>query len=527
MSEPIVNVPLEGSSAEAAHTPGTALKRGELGFAEVLFQALSSAAPGLSVTLAVIIGASFAGGALSLALVAALVGILLVASCIGQMAQRFPSAGGFYTFVSVGLHPSLGPMVAWLYLAVWIVFPSTLFLPFGNFIASTAHSDWGWSEKPTWIIAAAVCMCLVFTFVYLGARFSTNVGIILGMTEFLILGVLAVTLIIEAGSSNTLSVFTTSHADVKGFVGASGIFAGMVYAIYGFVGFENVVPLAEEAKEPRRSVVKALLLSPLILGVFIIFCTYAVTVYFGVSNFVNFPAFNGGDAWIGVTKEVWHSGWYILLLALLNSCIASANGATNAGTRHIYSMGRINLLPPQFARTTPRRGVPILALGAIAVVSLGATYITGLVLDGGPLQAFGFLGTIETATAILLYLLVAVACLVYFLRNRATDPGYNVLLHTVVPILAIVVMIPALMASVGVGSSIFSFITPLPDPFNYAGWMTLGWLILGIVYAAWIWIKHPNRALATEHIFIDEPQAAEEPSGLETPPPALGAETTA
>jgi amino acid transporter len=96
------------------------------------------------------------------------------------------------------------------------------------------------------------------------------------MVEFLIVGALAVTLIAKAGGHNTVSVFTTSHADVKGFVGFSGVFGAMIYAIYAFVGFGHVVPLAEEAKNPRRNVMLAALLSPVILGVFIIFCTYLV-----------------------------------------------------------------------------------------------------------------------------------------------------------------------------------------------------------------------------------------------------------
>ena len=49
-------------------------------------------------------------------------------------------------------------------------------------------------------------------------------------------------------------------------------------------------------------------------------------------------------------------------------------------------------------------------------VSVAVTLVTGLWLD--PLRAFAFLGTIETAVAILLYILVVLACLVYFLRNR-------------------------------------------------------------------------------------------------------------
>jgi len=282
----------------------------------------------------------------------------------------------------------------------------------------------------------------------------------------------------------------------------SGIIGGMIYAIYGFVGFENVVPLAEEAREPRRSVLRASLLSPLILGLFIIFCTYAATVYFGPSRFSEFLSYNDGAPWFGITQEVWHMGWYVLLFALLNSAIASANGATNAGIRHLFAMGRIQLLPSAFARTNPTTGTPIFALRTVLIISVVLTLVTGLVLDGGPLQAFGFLGTIETCVAILLYALVALSCLVYFLRHRSEE-GFNPMLHVVVPILALIVMIPALMAAIGVGSAIFPFIAPLPAPLNIAGYISFVWLIAGIVYAAWVWRTHPDRARQTETVFVD------------------------
>lgn len=480
---------------------GGGLRRGELGFWEVLFQALTSAGPGLGVTLAVIVGANFAGGALPLSLVLALVGILLVAACIGEMAKRFPSAGGFYTFVSNGLHPSVGTMVAWLYLIVWAVFPSTLFLPFGAFTASTLNDWWGWSYDVSWVAAALFCIVLVGWLVGRGASLSMRAAIVLGIIEFGVLGALAVTLIVRAGDANTLAVFTPDYADVAGFTGLSGLIGGMIYAIYGFVGFENVVPLAEEAKDPRRTVLRVSLLAPLILGLFIIVCTYAAAVYFGAEQFAQFPASNGGDAWIGLSKDVWGVGWYVLLFAILNSAVASANGAANAGIRHVYAMARIDLLPRALARSDEATGTPVVALRLLMVVSVVLTLVTGLVLDGGPLEAFGFLGTIEVAVAILLYGLVSLSCLVYFVRTRPAD--FNPLLHVVVPVLAILVMIPTLMAAIGVGTSVFPFISPLPSPFNVGGYIALGWLVLGICFAGWVWRTHPERARATETVFID------------------------
>jgi hypothetical protein len=167
----------------------------------------------------------------------------------------------------------------------------------------------------------------------------------------------------------------------------------------------------------------------------------------------------------------------------------------------MFAMGRIRLLPSQFAQVDERHGTPITALIVLTGISVATTLVAGLA-TGSPLEGFAFLGTIETATAILLYLLVALACLVWFVRNRPAR--FNPFLHVVVPILAIVVMIPALMAAVGIGSGIFSFITPLAYPLNVAGYIALGWLIAGVVYAIYFWRRHPDRVRATERVFIEE-----------------------
>jgi hypothetical protein len=45
-----------------------------------------------------------------------LVAFLFVASSIGQLAKHLSSAGGFATYTSRGLHPSVGFMVSWLYI---------------------------------------------------------------------------------------------------------------------------------------------------------------------------------------------------------------------------------------------------------------------------------------------------------------------------------------------------------------------------------------------------------------------------
>jgi amino acid transporter len=80
------------------------LAREAIGLREVLFQSITHMAPAAAVAFSIIVGAPFGAGALPLAVVLALIACLLVASSIGQLARHLPSAGGFYTYVSRGLH---------------------------------------------------------------------------------------------------------------------------------------------------------------------------------------------------------------------------------------------------------------------------------------------------------------------------------------------------------------------------------------------------------------------------------------
>jgi amino acid transporter len=94
------------------------LARGAIGLREVLFQSVTSMAPAGAVALSIAAGATYAGGALPLAVLLALVACLLVASSIGQLAKHLPSAGSIYTLaigLPIGIH--FGPTTAFIFLA--------------------------------------------------------------------------------------------------------------------------------------------------------------------------------------------------------------------------------------------------------------------------------------------------------------------------------------------------------------------------------------------------------------------------
>ena len=74
----------------AQSAPSAGLAREAIGLREVLFQSITHMAPAAAVAFSIIVGANFAAGALPLSVLFALVGCLLVAVSIGQLAKQLP-----------------------------------------------------------------------------------------------------------------------------------------------------------------------------------------------------------------------------------------------------------------------------------------------------------------------------------------------------------------------------------------------------------------------------------------------------
>ena len=128
-----------------------ALAKNAIGLREVLFQSVTHMAPAAAVAFSIPAGALYAARALPLATLLALVACMFVAVSIGELAKHLPSAGGFYTYTSKGLHPSIGFLVAWAYAGAEALIASFLFLNFAFVLADALNSEFGWTKYTWWV----------------------------------------------------------------------------------------------------------------------------------------------------------------------------------------------------------------------------------------------------------------------------------------------------------------------------------------------------------------------------------------
>ena len=476
------------------------LERNAVGLAPTLFQSITHMAPAAAVAFSIIVGVPYAGGSIPLSVLLALIACLLVAISIGQLARHLPSAGGLYTFSSRGLGTAVGFLVAWGFMMAEPIVAPLLYLIFGNELAANLNSHFGW---PLWLWApfAVVAGLIVWVLTYRGIRLSTQTGVGLGIFEIAVFTALAITLIVAAGGHNTLSVFGPNVGNAKGL---GSVFPGMIFAILAFIGFEASAPLGEEAKDPRRTIPRAVFLSALLIGLFYLLSYYAASVYFGPDKMAaKFISYNGGDPWSGMAQTVWGPGIVIVILAVLNSAIANSNAGVNAATRVGYALARVGLLPRALGRIHPRFRTPYVAVhvqsagGIVLAVALG-------IVAGGPLNAFALLGTVATIIVVAIYILTNLSNLVFYLREHRAE--FNIFLNGIVPIVGSVIFLPALVAAFGIDFAGLGIVALTP-PSNLAPLIIGIWMLAGVILLIYFSNRQPQRISDTGRVFLDDPGA--------------------
>jgi hypothetical protein len=78
----------------------------------------------------------------------------------------------------------------------------------------------------------------------------------------------------------------------------------------------------------------------------------------------------------------------------------------------------------------------------------------------------------------------------------------NPLLNVVVPILGIIIFIPVLIAAFGIDFAGLG-IAGLTSPANYAPWIVLVWLAIGVVVFLYLNSRAPGRIQETAKTFIE------------------------
>jgi APA family basic amino acid/polyamine antiporter len=402
------------------------------------------------------VAAHQAGPAVALAFVLASIACFLAGLCYAEFAAMMPISGSAYSYAYVTLGELAAWIVGWSLVIEWLFSASLVAISWSGYVQA-ALREWGLSLPPLLarapftldvhrhMLATGACFDLPAAAVVLactalliaGTRTSAAVN-----TAIVLAKVLALVVLVVVGAHyvqpGNWRPFIPRNAGSFGQFGWSGLARGAGILFFAYLGFDGVSTLAEEARNPQRTL-------PLSLFASLLICT---ALYVGVSLVITgladyrslavadplYYALSAAQAPLGPVKALVS---FVALVGLVSVVLACIVGQV----RIFYSMARDGLLPPALARVSGPHRTPV--IGTLLTGGVAAT-IAGVI----PLATLGELISLGTLLA---FTVVCVGVLVL----RRIDPTARRPFRTpwvpVIPVLGIVSCL-TLMASLPGGT---------------------------------------------------------------------------
>lgn len=412
------------------------LRQNAIGTTEVTFTSIANQSPGSAVALNFSFAVLFAGAALPLALVVALIGTLFLASTVIQFSRHLNSASGFGLWVGRGFGPRAGLITSWIALFYGLLFPAETTVIMGVVLHDQLQPV---GVDLPWQFYNVVLLVIVTTIAYIGVRGSARVAVVFGVIEIAIFLILGFFLVTRHQTHNTVAVFKPS-------TGILGLTWGLIYGFLSFSGFESVASLGAEARNPRRTIGRSAFLAVFGVGIFLIFLGYAGVVGWGSKNLTggvgkSFFA-NNSFPYGTLASRIWEPAHWFVLFAVTTSTVAVCLAATNFAARYIYTLSRERVLPSALGRVHPRHRTPFTAIVVVFLVSLALSLILGGLW--GPLLAFSFLATAFTFGWIFMFGFANTALPFFYRKHHPAE--YSPWKHIVLPTIGTLMLVPALVS---------------------------------------------------------------------------------
>ena len=443
----------------SATTHSYGLRREILSPMETLAQSVSTIAPTATPAITIPLVFALAGNGTWLAYVLATIAVLLVAWCIGRFASHSSSPGSLYSYAAMILPPWLSSIAAWSLLLAYVATASSTIGGLYQYAIFFVGQSGIHALQSVLISLLMTCGCVWIA--WRDVKISARLMLWIEATSVTLILTLVVLVLARHGFH-----IDTDQLHLRHMTG-SGLRLGLVLAIFSFVGFESATTMGAEARNPLKSIPRAVILSAVFAGAFFTLCAY--TEVMGLGAF-------GQD--LGTSQAPLHllaseSGLpllgRIIDIGLLISVSAGTLASITAAARVLLLMAHHGLAHDSIRAThilheTPHRA--ILITGSAAVLPVIILAMRG----ANGLDVFGWLGSLATYGFIIAYGLVSVA-LPRFLRDRGfVHPAVRV-----IPYLTLLAMLLALAGN----------LYPVPEgPYGKLPYIYLAYLAVALVWFA-------------------------------------------
>ncbi|MEV7543258.1 amino acid permease [Streptomyces sp. NPDC089915] len=411
-----------------------------------------------------------AGPAVTISFILAGLTALFSALSYAELAGSVPVSGSSYSYT----YATMGELIAWIcgwcLVLEYAVSVAAVAVGWGQYLnefldgtigvtipgaISQPYGDGGGFIN----LPALVVVLLSMVFLMRGAKESATVNSIM-------VAVKIVTLILFIGIG-IMGIKAGNYTPLAP-LGVTGISAAASTLFFSYIGFDAASTAGEEAKNPKKDLPRAIMLS---LGIVTVLYVLVAFVAVGAMPWKDFEGTEAALAQI-MTDVTGTSVWGVVLAAGAIVAIFSVVFAVLYGqTRILFAMSRDGLVPKVFAKVDEKTGAP---RANVVIVSLFC----------GVLAAFIPLGKLADATSIgtlFAFGLVNVAVIILRVKRPDMPRTFKVALFPVTPILGFLAC----------GYMMFSL--------DAATWQVFGgWMVVGLVVYFTYGIRRSRLATETE-----------------------------
>ncbi|TWP34193.1 APC family permease [Leekyejoonella antrihumi] len=416
--------PRHANHSGAAQNPA-GLATGTLSIPELVANNIAEVAPAIAsvFVFAAIVGA--AGVGTPFVILIATIGFACHVNSTAEFSRVSPSAGFYATYCARAFGPRTGATIAGGYLLAMFVFYTAVFFQIGVWVNTVVQRSFSF-DLPWWV-AALVLEAIVMALLLRGVKISVLAAVSLFAIEATLLFVCAIAMLVTSWGHINGAGF--NPANIKN--GASGFGLGFVLAIFLFLGASGSSPLAEEARNPRRALPRAIWAATGAAFFIYLFMAWAMVVGLHGS-----PSRLAGAEFpfLGATIAAASPLQYLLYFAAFTSAVGVLFGTGNAGSRVLFNSARDGLFPELMTRVLPVRRTPWAAISIPIVLAMIATLIVGGLVGAG--NAFNYTATLATDLFMVVFIVTNIATIPYFWRQHRDE--FSWIRHFAVPILGVI-----------------------------------------------------------------------------------------
>lgn len=336
----------------------------------------------------------------------------LTALSYGRMARAYPTAGSAFTFVGREFSAGAGYMTGWAMMMDYLLNPLICII----WCSQQGHVFVPGIPYWVWTTAFAVTLTgLNVQGVKVSARVVGTMVACMGIVIVVFLVASAHYIFVHYHGDSVWTYFTRPFYDPHKWSPRS-IMSASSLAVLTYLGFDAISTLSEEATDPRRTILKASVLSCFVIGILSAVEVYAAQLVWPLAT----PYPNLDTAFTFVAGRVWAPLFVVVGLTQIVATFGAGLGAQLGAARLLYGMGRSGALPRSyFGAINPRKRIPqnnVVFLGVVALA--GALILPNIAREKG-MTPYELGANLLNFGALLTFMGVNAAALMrYFVRER-------------------------------------------------------------------------------------------------------------